>query len=144
MQECIDHGKSGSKEGYSYRRLPISRKQILRHRLAYCEHHNITLDDIEGYVIRHSCDNPRCINPLHLLKGTHADNVQDKVSRNRQAKHEQNGRAVIRLIDAEWIRNNYVYGSRELGAPALARRFGINKTSVMRIIKGVNWNATSR
>jgi len=34
-------------------------------------------------VVRHTCDNPLCVNPDHLLKGTHADNVNDKVMRNR-------------------------------------------------------------
>lgn len=34
-------------------------------------------------VIRHSCDNPPCCNPLHLLDGTHAENTQDKVNRGR-------------------------------------------------------------
>lgn len=36
-----------------------------------------------GLVVRHSCDNPRCINPAHLLLGTQADNVQDSIDRGR-------------------------------------------------------------
>lgn len=30
-----------------------------------------------GAVVRHSCDNPPCCNPDHLLIGTQADNVED-------------------------------------------------------------------
>jgi hypothetical protein len=30
-----------------------------------------------GEVVRHSCDNPPCCNPAHLLIGTQADNIQD-------------------------------------------------------------------
>jgi hypothetical protein len=37
-------------------------------------------------VIRHTCDNPSCINPSHLLIGTQADNVRDMWERNRNAK----------------------------------------------------------
>lgn len=36
-----------------------------------------------GHVVRHTCDNRRCVNPAHLIVGTPADNVKDMVERNR-------------------------------------------------------------
>lgn len=39
-----------------------------------------------GLVVRHKCDNPSCINPEHLETGTHQENMQDMMLRNRQAK----------------------------------------------------------
>lgn len=32
---------------------------------------------------RHHCDNPSCVNPEHLAWGTHQENMQDAIKRNR-------------------------------------------------------------
>lgn len=40
-----------------------------------------------GLHIRHSCDNPKCVNPNHLLTGTPAENAADKVLRGRQSRN---------------------------------------------------------
>lgn len=37
----------------------------------------------KGLVVRHSCDNPPCCNPDHLLIGTQQDNVNDMIERGR-------------------------------------------------------------
>jgi hypothetical protein len=36
-----------------------------------------------GMMVLHGCDNAGCINPQHLRLGTHQDNMDDKVARNR-------------------------------------------------------------
>lgn len=37
----------------------------------------------EGQVVRHTCDNRKCCNPMHLITGTQKDNVHDAVNRGR-------------------------------------------------------------
>lgn len=49
-------------------------------------------------MARHVCDVRACINPDHLIPGTHADNTADMVSRGRQARGSRHGSA--RLPDA--------------------------------------------
>lgn len=51
------------------------------HRLVY---KLSTGENIDGLVVRHTCDNPLCIKPKHLLSGTPADNHKDMVDRNRK------------------------------------------------------------
>lgn len=41
----------------------------------------------EGLVIRHTCDNPLCLNPEHLITGTVDENVQDRIERSRTHNH---------------------------------------------------------
>lgn len=48
--------------------------------------------DLEDQIVRHTC---ACVNPEHLILGTQQDNMDDKVSRNRQSKGESHGRAKI-------------------------------------------------
>lgn len=50
-------------------------------RFAYVYFVTAIPDDVE---VRHRCDNPSCVNPAHLIPGTHLDNMQDMVERGRQ------------------------------------------------------------
>lgn len=76
----------GNKTTQGYGRVTIRRRQHSAHRLMWEWHNGEPVPD--GLVVRHQCDNPPCINPHHLLVGTHADNIADKVRRGRQARGE--------------------------------------------------------
>lgn len=45
----------------------------------------------------HSCDTPACCNPKHLRWGTHSENMQDMISRNRRIpqRGERGPRAIL-------------------------------------------------
>lgn len=44
-----------------------------------------TGEDPVGFQVQHACDNPPCVNPAHLKKGTPWDNTLDMWDRNREA-----------------------------------------------------------
>jgi HNH endonuclease/Putative ATPase subunit of terminase (gpP-like) len=54
---------------------------LLAHRIAFALYHQ--REPAAGLVVRHSCDNPPCCNPAHLIEGTHQDNYDDAVQRGR-------------------------------------------------------------
>lgn len=45
------------------------------------EHHNGPIP--KGLIVRHTCDVSLCVNPAHLLIGTHIDNATDRDTRGR-------------------------------------------------------------
>ena len=90
--ECINYPNI-NRNGYGDVQIVNSqgkKRHLLAHRMSF---EISTGKQIEkGMVIMHGCDNPSCINPNHLSMGTHADNVADKVSKERQARGLNHGR----------------------------------------------------
>ena len=87
-----------------------------------------------GYVIRHNCDNPECINPNHLCVGTHSDNVHDRVIRGRSAIGENNGRS--KLTEQIVIS---IYNDKKSSNRSLARKYSVDPTIIRRIKNGKLW-----
>jgi hypothetical protein len=96
---CTSHV---NKSGFGHPRIQRNKKTITISRLIYEE----CFGSIpEGMVVRHKCDNPRCINPEHLELGTPQDNVRDMVERNRQAKGSRTGGAKLTEKDVIQIKH---------------------------------------
>lgn len=139
MSECIDHGRVGYGLGYAsaWVTLPDKvRRCTTLHRKVYYE----ATGELPE-VVRHTCDNPRCVNLDHLIGGTQVDNMLDMLQRGRQGDCRNfgadNGRTKLTPSDVDYIRTYYVKGSKEFGLPALARLFGCGTSQVHRIVKGV-------
>lgn len=145
MTPCIDHGKAGDAKGYGQAAYE-DRPGALMHRVAYVRAHGLTLADITGKVVRHECDNPRCINPEHLLLGTHRDNTADMISRGRgiyangnMGAGELNPKAKITRDAAIRIRAAYAEGG--VRQADLAVQYGITQAVVSKIVRNRLWAA---
>lgn len=82
-------------------------------------------------IVLHTCDNPICCNPSHLRIGTHRDNSDDKVKKDRQAKREDLPQSKLSLKDIEIINIAYPEFSQE----ELAKLFDVNQSTISRVIK---------
>ena len=87
-------------------------------------------------VVRHTCDNPLCINPIHLLAGTHADNVADRVARHRSAIGSNHGRAKLTEKDVKRIKTE----ERDIGPTELAKKYDVDRRVIYQIRNNLNWN----
>lgn len=76
---CISH--SQHPDGYVYV-YSLDRKIKLHKRVLEIKIGRPLKVDCDE-LTRHTCDNPQCCNPDHLLIGTHQDNVDDMIARGR-------------------------------------------------------------
>jgi hypothetical protein len=84
-------------------------------------------------VIMHTCDNPSCCNPKHLVVGTHAANVADRVAKRRSARGARNGRS---LLTEEQVREIKKDDRRLVD---VARDYGVSPSTISLIRRGKNW-----
>ena len=135
--ECWEYQGYLNPDGYGSAHLTWRGSNVLAHRHMYEEHYCECLSSKE--VVRHTCDNPACCNPHHLVKGIQADNVRDCVERGRfpDRAGTKNGRA---KIDEETVANiRKIYASGMWSYGLLSQLFDIPKPTIAHLIKGYTW-----
>lgn len=120
-----------------YGRISIKGKKIRGHRFSYMIHYNLTEEEMKGITIRHTCDNPRCVNPSHLLPGTTADNMQDKVDRNRQQKGE--GVPGVKLTATMVKEIRELHDTHTITQTRLAELYGVSLGAINDLILHKTW-----
>ena len=92
--------------------------------------------------VRHSCDNPPCCNPDHLINGTCQDNMADMAAKGRH--RGTLGRRFQKLTpaDAQQIRDLYAQG--QFTQLELARRFETSQPNVSAILSDRSHSAPSK
>jgi HNH endonuclease len=122
----------GTKSNRGYGELKVSGKVIRAHRFSW-ELHVGPIP--EGLLIRHTCDNPSCVNPSHLLLGTDAMNAADRKLRGRGIEGEAHPMVVLSDREVREIRD--LVKHRALTQVKIAEIYGICQGSVNGIARGV-------
>lgn len=128
---CLLWTGTKDKDGYGRRGARIGEKRA--HRYAYAAAHGPIP---EGMIVRHSCDTPACCNPAHMVLGTQADNIGDKVLRDRQARGGSVGKSKLTEDMVREIRSLHASGMTQKD---ISDKFPVTQSSVSLIIKRKQW-----
>jgi len=128
----------GGKTSEGYGSIRINGKMIRTHRLAW----ELTYGTIpDGLFVCHHCDNRLCINPEHLFLGTHKDNMQDMVRKDRGngglLYGERNGNAKLTKAQVDEIRSLKGKATQT----EIAKKYSICQAQVHNILFNQNWKA---
>lgn len=85
-------------------------------------------------VIRHTCDEPGCVNPFHLVQGTPQQNSQDMVDSRRQAHGERHGSAKLTEDAVLQIR-----ADEEATDAELAARYDVSRRTIRLVRTRQTW-----
>lgn len=132
---CVEY--TGYRLPQGYGQVTWQGKRTLAHRLVFYLRN--------GYwpvQVRHTCDNPNCVNPQHLLAGTNQDNMHDMTSRGRQQRWDTHVCAKLTMQDVWDIRRQHIPGKNRhvpSNTLELAQRYGISERQLRAIVRHEKW-----
>lgn len=125
---------TGTRLSTGYGVFSMDHTPRLAHRLAYEWGIGPIPDKLQ---VLHSCDNPPCCRLSHLFLGTQADNINDKMAKNRGAIGDRHGRAKLKDDDVIAIRQRY--HRRKMNCERLAEEFGVHPSQIGKIVRRAIW-----
>lgn len=131
------------KDHRGYGRIGVGGVTQAAHRVA------LRLDGVDvpsGMEACHVCDNPGCVRPDHLFMGTRTDNVRDMMAKGRAGfqkdgfgAHCRGARNHNAKLDAARVAEIRACHQSGESFRAIARRLGVNRTTVRSAVKGKTW-----
>jgi hypothetical protein len=114
----------------TYGYFDVGRKGRLAHRVAY-ELYKGPISD--GLVVRHKCDESKCVNPEHLETGTQQDNVDDCIERGRRRYNKGEKHHNSKLTDDE-VREIRILRGFGFLIKELAERYNVSTYPITSIV----------
>jgi HNH endonuclease len=128
-------------DGMGYGRFEKDGRSYYAHRVIYSITNPGTIEwkgpinRAAGMLVLHICDNPVCCNPKHLILGTHADNMRDKVERGRSPDYSKGKgpRCKLTMEDVFWIKLQHKHGATLM---ALALLYDVSRVTIKSACSG--------
>jgi hypothetical protein len=120
----------GPLDGNGYGVTSVRGKKAQAHQVAFVLSSGVL---INKQVVRHSCDNPPCCNPEHLLAGSKADNSMDMVTRGRSLVGTKQPNAKLTEENVMAIRLDHRSQS------VLAKEYGVARRTIRSIKTRKTW-----
>lgn len=131
----------GCKTDDGYGSVSFEGKAELSHRVAYSLGNNVPFESLRGTNILHTCDNPPCCNPKHLVRGTQQENIIDMVTKHRNLDGEKHQFSRLKEADIPII---FALKDKGYSHQKIDDDFNIDKSVVTRILGGNAWQKTTR
>jgi len=126
--------KSNGGRLFPYGQFDLFDKTYQAHRIAYLLWYGKESDN----CVCHTCDNPSCVNPIHLFDATHTDNMKDKVNKKRSykpnhvgSKNQSSKLTETQVLDIRSRQNQFHHD--------IAKEFDISRNAITSIINRKNW-----
>lgn len=123
-----------------YGMVTLNKQKHLAHRLFY----EMDIGPIpDGMCVCHHCDNPLCVNALHMFVGTHSDNSIDMMRKKREPDQVGENGPKARLTWEQVVAIRavpYKHGVYE----KLAAQYGVCGQTISDIYNGRRWNRARR
>lgn len=103
----------------------------------HCMSYELFNGPTAGKQVRHTCDNPPCVQPKHLVLGTQLDNMRDKVARGRQPNGNQIHTSKLSRQEIIEIRRRYAVG--DITQHELANTYNISQHAIGAITRHMSW-----
>lgn len=106
------------------------------HRVAYKIYYAVDPNELH---VRHVCHNPPCVNPLHLILGTHQDNMRDRDEAGRQVTAHGADHKLAKLTEDNVRDIRQRFETSGVAQSVLAREFGVSHRLIRNIINRTAW-----
>lgn len=127
----------GCRNSRNYGQFRLPHRTVTAHRVAL----TISAGFSPGKLSMHSCDNPPCCNPAHLLWGTKSENALDMTAKGRRFKPQANGELhpAAKLTESDVLRCRSAYAAGGTSYERLAKAYGVGEHTMRCAIKGRTW-----